>query len=375
MHKISTSDDDLIVKGLFRKRSPVKRLPKSMIRVGDINAINFTGNDYFEISQDISVKVAISDAILKYGFGSGASAVVTGYTHEHKRFEDSFSNYMNRDASILFNTGYQANLAVMQCFGNKETTILADKYIHASIIDGVKLSDSRFLRYKHQSLNHAQIRLSSVKTEKCILVTESIFGMEGTITNLKEFSVLAHNYNASFFIDNAHGLGIIDPTHDPYSRARLIISPLGKAIGGMGAVVSGNYKDIETLIQFARSYRFSTSMPAAMATALCQALHVLEKDHKKFDMLMENINYFNCLCLNKNIKLVSNDLTPIRAVLVNDNLKIMEIHKQLLSQGFNVSPIRPNTVPTGQSRLRITITSGHTKSQISSLINALEYLL
>ena len=366
---------DIYRKGLYRTRSPIVKAANSCISIGNRKVLNFTGNDYFEISQSSLVKEAVSNSVAKNGFGSGASALVSGYHYEHKKLEDEFSEYIDCEASILFNTGYQANLAVMQCFAGKGVTVIADKYIHASIIDGIKLSGGKLRRYKHLSVDHAEYWLNCINTKDKILITESIFSMEGSIAHLDILADLSETYNSEFIIDNAHGLGILEHRTRAFALAKLIISPLGKSMGGFGAMVSGSYEDIQVLVQHARSYRFTTAMPPAIASGLLAALSVLKNNSEKYDILMSNISYFNGMCDQYDIQLINKELTPIRCILIKDNKKLLQLQEQILIKGYHISCIRPNTVPAGMSRLRITLTSSHTKTQILGLIRELKELL
>ena len=370
---IKGSVETLQANGLYRKRLEIQARENVYLTIENKKLVNFTSNDYLQLSQHPGVIKSVIDAVKYYGFGASASAMVSGFQSPHEAFENAFSTYVGQEASLLFNSGYHANLAVMQCFADRHTTVVTDKLVHASLLDGVQLSRATLKRYRHLDYDQAREILASITGEK-LLVTESVFSMEGDIADIEKLAELSKQYNASFIVDDAHGFGTLEQGTFYATLARLTITPLGKAMGGVGAVVSGRKADIDHLVQHARSYRYSTAMPASSAAGLLAALRIQQEPERR-ERLIENIRHFNYLCEIYGIALVSDQLTPIRSILIGDNQKTEFVQAVLRKKGLMVSCIRPPTVPKGTARLRITLTCGHTRTQIAALVRMLVELL
>ncbi len=371
---VKDSIEYLKANGLYRKRLSIQARENVYLTIEDQKLVNFISNDYLQLSQHPDVIESVVEAVKYYGFGASASAMVSGFQSPHEAFENAFSAHVEQEASLLFNSGYHANLAVMQCFSDRHTTVIADKLVHASLLDGVQISRATLKRYRHVDYNHAREILANLSGEK-LLVTESVFSMEGDIADIEKLAELSKQHNASFIVDDAHGFGTLGNDPSRTALARLTITPLGKAMGGVGAVVSGCKADIEYLVQHARSYRYSTAMPASSAVGLLAALRVIQQEPERREQLIENIRHFNYLCGAYGIVLVSNQLTPIRSILIGDNQKTEFVQAALRKKGIIVSCIRPATVPKGTARLRITLTCGHTRTQIAALVRMLVELL
>ena len=368
----------LKAKGLIRQRviNEPNHFNFDKVKINHQICINFSTNDYLGLSKHPKVIKACQNGLDHYGFGSGASAMVSGYSKAQQQLEESFAGYVKRPAAIFFNSGYHANLAVMQCFTGKNSHVIADKFIHASIIDGIKLSNTKLHRYPHNKLDGAAQQLKKVLNNKC-LVTESIFSMEGGISNLIQLARLAAENQAFFIVDDAHGFGILgqsgsgacEKNNLNINQVPLLITPLGKAAGGMGAMVSGSSENIEQLLQFARSYRYSTALPPAISSGLLESLKALQTESWRREKLYENIGHFLRLASQIGLNLVSTDPTPIMSIIIGENNKTEKLQKQLINTGFFVSCIRPPTVPQNTARLRITLTCYHQKNDITKLIN------
>jgi 8-amino-7-oxononanoate synthase len=344
-------------------------------KIHNESLINFTSNDYLSLTRDSRIKKVFKDGIDLYGLGSGSSAMISGYTNAHKELEQKFAAFLNRDAAILFNSGYHANLGLLSSLLTRNNHIVADKLCHASIIDGIKLSGAKLYRYKHNNLKHAEALLSEIN-EKKLLITESVFSMEGNIIAAPEIVKLALQYNTTFLIDDAHGIGVLgikgggiceyydlDQNEVPY-----LIIPLGKALGSMGAIIAGKKENIEALRQFARTYIYTTALPPAIPYATIEILRIIEEESWRREKLNDLILFFIEVANEFGLNVISKDLTPIKSVIVGDNYQTLEIQKYLLEQGYYISCIRPPTVPKNTSRIRISINYHHTKDQIFSIL-------
>jgi len=356
----------------FLEENNLKRTRKIIPK----SCMNFSSNDYLNLSQDPSVKKNLKKAIDTYGFGSTGSPLTSGYTRAQERLEKSFAEFLQRDKAIFFNSGYHANCGVIPALIKRHSHVLADKLIHASLLDGLSLSRARMTRYPHQNFSEF-LNTNKFKHNFDWLVTESIFSMEGDLTDLSRISQLAKITQTALYIDDAHGLGILGQTgagvaeHFGLSQKDLacLVSPLGKAFGGMGAIVSGSEDLIEFIVQTARTYKYSTALPPALAEGLLTVLTIIKQESWRREKLQELIFYFLEKSKSLGLKLISEDLTPIKSILIGENLEALKIQDQLLNQHIFVSAIRPPTVPIHTARLRISLSVAHEFSQIDQLLN------
>jgi len=324
------------------------------------NCINFSSNDYLGLSKSETVKQAFTLGVQAYGFGSGSSPLISGYYAPTRQLEEAFAQALKQEQAIFFNSGYHANLGLIQAFA---MPIVMDRLCHASIIDGARLSGNKFHRYRHNDLAHAQELLS--KTEPSILISERVFSMEGSIADVNGLSALAKQYKTPLIIDDAHGFGILPND----IQSDLVVIPLGKALGGMGAIVAGPGYLIDYLRQFARSYIYSTALPPAIACANLAALNLMQKETWRLDKLQSLIALFNSTANSAGLTLASQDLTPIRSILINDNKIAKQLESHLQREGFFVKAIVAPTVQV--SRIRASLCSTHKEEDIINLIKAM----
>ena len=339
------------------------------------DAINFSNNDYLALTKHPAIKKAFIDGANKHGVGSGASPQLSGYTSSHQRLEDAFAEQLKRQRALLFNSGYHANLGVITTLASRNATVIADKYSHASLIDAITLSRAKHIRYQHNNITHAN-NLQE-KYPSSLIVTESIFSIQGTITDIKALAVSATNNNNFLIVDDAHGIGVLGKTgsgaceHFDLSETDVpcLITPLGKAYASMGAIVSGSNDLIEALLQFARPYRYSTAIPAAMCDASFAAMQVMRSESWRLEQLRARIRFFIKAALARELPLTSLDLTPIKSIAVESNAAALALHAQLKKSGFLVSCIRPPTIPAHTAMIRISLNCDHTEAQIITLLD------
>ena len=331
------------------------------IREVDDNMINFSSNDYLGISKSEEVSQAFIEGVKLYGFGSGSSPLISGYYSSTRKLEEAFADILGKEKAIFFNSGYHANIGVIQAL---KYPIIMDKLCHASIIDGARLSGNKFYRYRHNDLNMAEKLLQ--KTPGSLLISERVFSMEGDIADVAKLGALATKYKAILLIDDAHGFGIFSNN----IAADLVIVPLGKALGGMGAIVAGDKELIDYLRQITRSYVYSTALPPAIAHANLAALRLMNRETWRLEKLKGLITLFNLYANEAGLNLASQDLTPIRSILIGDNKKSKELEKKLHAKGFFVKAIVSPTVQI--SRIRISLCTSHSQENILNLIEAIK---
>ncbi len=378
---IDSLDDLLAVhqqKQLLRQRIPISNRNGTKIKLDGKWLINFSHNDYLGIADHPQVKAAFIEGVEQYGVGSSASPVLAGFYQANQELEEKFARFMQADRAILFNSGYHANLGVFTSLANRHCFVLADKLCHASILDGVQLSRAKLLRFRHQDLLHLETLLKKIQ-QPCLIVTESIFGMEGAISPIDQVANLAQRYQATLIVDDAHGVGVLGQQgrgiREYYQLTQTeipcLISPLGKAFGSFGALVSGTENIINTLTQFSRTYLYSTALPPAVAAASLAALQIIEEEGWRRDKLASLAKQLIQQAWKWQLPLMSQALTPIKSILIEDISASLEIQQQLLHNGFYVSCIRPPTVPAGTSRIKISINCLHEEEEITRLFDYL----
>ncbi|MED7788721.1 pyridoxal phosphate-dependent aminotransferase family protein [Francisella sp. 19X1-34] len=335
----------------------------------DKSIIDFTTSDYLNLSSSINLKQSLIDGFDKYGFGSKGSNIVCGYTNETEEFETTFAKFVNYPRAIFFCSGFMANLAIYSTLFDKSQTIFADKYIHASIIDGIKLSQAKLKRYKHQNSDH----LENIYNNKSYITTEGIFSTYGTASQLDKISNIA---KGRLIVDEAHSFGVlgkygkgsIDKYKLRYIDCPISIFPLGKAFGGVGAIVCTTDRIAEYLIQFARNYIYTTALPPLiLKTSILQLENLKSADNQRI-ALYKNIDLFNQLCKEKKLELLSDDVSPIKSILIKNNSLAISLRDKLYTKNILVSCFRYPTVPKKQALLRFSLHANNTPNQIQKAL-------
>lgn len=352
---------------LLRRRDAIKHT----------GALDFCSNDYLRLSRHPLVLAAYHEGIERYGLGSGASPHVSGYTDAHAELENEFARYLKRDAAILFNSGYHANLGMITTFADHDTVVIADKLSHASLIDGVTLAQATLKRYPHHGSEHAEHLLKTYANQDRLLITESVFSIRGDIAPVKTLASLAKQHQAMLIVDDAHGFGVLghagggicDELSLSQTDVPCLVIPLGKAIGSAGAIVAGSTETIEAINQCARAYRYSTALPPAVCHATIIALRVLMTEPWHREQLQQRIHFFNHTARDRNIPLMSYDHSAIKSIIIGDNQSALNKQEDLLREGFHTACMRPPTVPPNQACIRISLHCDHQESDILRLLD------
>lgn len=341
--------------------------------------INFCSNDYLGIRQHPRILQAFSAGASKYGLGSGSSALIGGYYPVHAELEERFAKFFQRDSAILFNSGYHANIGVITALANRNRRIFVDRFCHASILDAIVLSRAKYRRYAHNNTENLCHFLAKESCQHSLIISESIFSMEGDLAPVAELANIAKKYQSTLIIDDAHGVGVLghygkgicEQAGLSQEQVPVLVAPLGKAFGGLGAIVAGSSELIDSLVQFSRTYRYTTALPPAIAYAVLQALQIVATEIWRRERLNELIAFFCREAGQRELPLLSSSQTPIQAILIGDNERVMTIKNQLHSAGIAVAAIRPPTVPVNTARLRISLSCEHTEKQILRLLDLL----
>jgi 8-amino-7-oxononanoate synthase len=359
-------------KKLRRHHSVITARSHNDIKVDGSLRKNFASNDYLGLATHADVKKAFIAGIERYGVGSGSSVAVSGYYEPQELLECAFADFMQREAALFFNSGYHANLAVITTLCDRQSTVLSDKLCHASLLDGIQLSRAKHLRFQHHSIEHA----SELMQKGALIVTESVFSMEGDISPVRELSQLAKHHKGTLLVDDAHGIGvlgqsgrgIIEHLSLPSDAIACLVTPFGKAMGLMGAMVSGSDLLVDSLRQFAKSYRYTTAMPPAVAYAALTALEIVRKESWRGERLRGLTQFLVEKAKEYGVPLISSDPTPIKSIMVGSNQAVLDIKNQLEHAGYFISSIRPPTVPDGTARIRLSLNCMHEEEDIKKLI-------
>lgn len=345
--------------------------------------VAFASNDYLGLANDEALKKGAIAAIEQWGVGAGASQLVSGRLGIFDALEHRLAEFAQRDAALFFPSGFQANLGVLTALAGRHDVIFADRVNHASLIDGALLSRAQHVRYQHADVAHLKHKLENTPVADGgtrLIVTDSVFSMDGDEAPLLQLMQLAEHYDAWLIVDDAHGLGLLGPQGrgsiadaglPPHPRL-IMIGTLGKAAGVSGAFVAAERNVIEWLIQRARSYIYTTGPSPMIAGALLASLdRILHGDDLR-SRLREHIAQLRDGIAKLDLPLeLRPSRTGIQALVIGDNEQTLKISARLLEQGVWVPAIRPPTVPVGSARLRISLSAAHTNAHIDGLIQAL----
>jgi len=375
-------------KQLIRKRRTVDTPCGARVSVDGRELLAFCSNDYLGLANHRKIKLALQEGAAIYGVGSGASHLISGHVRAHAMLEERLAEFvgahLESPRAISFCTGYMANLAVVTGLtaGDKEAEIFSEELNHASLIDGVRLARVKAHVYPHADLPALEALLKASKAATKVVVTDSVFSMDGNLAPLPQLLALCEQYGAWLVVDDAHGFGTLgDKGHGALEHFNLrspylvYMGTLGKAAGVGGAFVAAHETVIETLIQKARPYIFTTAAPPALAHALLTSLELLEGEEgatrrAQLQALVAQLD--DGLRLERWQRLPSK--TAIQPVLIGDNAETMRAGTALYEQGLWVGAIRPPTVAAGTARLRITLSAAHNSMDVDKLIGALNAL-
>jgi len=366
----------------YRTRRITKGPQQIEMKIDDKDVISFCSNDYLGLANNPQIKQAAINAINDFGVGSGSAHLVNGHSIVHHQLEEELAEFTGYPRAILFSTGYMANLGLCQALVTKGDYVFEDRLNHASLIDGGLISGARLQRYLHNDASSLKQKLEKIdKAANKLVLTDGVFSMDGDIADLPKLSKLCKKNNSWLMVDDAHGFGTLGETgkgslqHFSLEQkdVPIYMATLGKAIGTAGAFIAGSDELIETIIQQARTYIYTTAMPAAIAEATRYSLNIIQNESRHLNNLNNNIAYFKSCC-NETALPIENSDTAIQPMIIGDDLTTLKISQDLFKAGFLVTAIRPPTVPEGTSRLRITLSAKHTHDHIDQLCDTLSKL-
>ncbi|MDP2939194.1 MAG: 8-amino-7-oxononanoate synthase [Candidatus Omnitrophota bacterium] len=352
--------------GLLRNLRLLEGEQEVRVKIDGRNVINFCSNNYLGLANDPRLKDAAIEAIKKYGLGSGASRLVCGNMVLHKKLEEKIAEFKNQEACLVFNSGYTANLGIISAIMDKDGIVFSDRLNHASIIDGIVLSRANFRRFPHNDMSALEELLNlNNNPKKKLVVTDTVFSMDGDIASLPEIVKICQKNNALLMIDEAHATGIFGKMGGGVAQhfglkdeIDIQMGTLSKAMGCFGAFVCGKKDLIDYLINFSRAFIYTTSLPPSICASSIKAIEIIQLEPERRQRLWTNIKFLKEQLCNLGFNTLKSN-SAIIPILIKNPILTMEFSQSLFEEGIFVQGIRPPTVARNESRLRITVTSKH----------------
>lgn len=360
--------------GLKRELQTLMTGNETVVQVGKDELLLFSSNNYLSLATDKRLKKKAIEAIKTYGVGAGGARLTTGNYQIHEQLEKTIAIWQEYESTLVFSSGYLANLGAISSFAQADDVIFSDSLNHASIIDGCRLSRAETIIYQHVDMSDLEIKLKLWKGNgKKLIVTDGVFSMDGTIVPLPQIVELADKYDAHILVDDAHGSGVLGKKGEGVvghyklqGKVDFVVGTLSKAVGAEGGFVAGSKRAIDYLKHFARSFIFQTALsPAAVAGAM-EGIRIIQEDPLRRKRLIENVEWFA-----KKLKSVgfnvTGEHTAIISIQIGDSKRASLFSQMLFENGFYIPAIRPPTVPVHTSRLRITLMATHSQEQLNRL--------
>ncbi len=380
---ISASTDKINKAGNKRHRRIRASSPGAKILIDGKELLDFCSNDYLGLANHPQIKSALIENINKYGAGSTASQLISGYTDVHHNLELKLTEFTGYERAVVFGNGYMANMAVVNALSDKNTLILGDRLNHASLVDAALMSAGKFKRFLHADPESLKNYINKENASRNILVlSDAVFSMDGDIAPLPEYVQICNDQGASIFIDDAHGFGVLGSegkgTLEHFSLGTqdvpVMMATFGKALGTHGAFVASNYQVIEHLIQTARTLIYTTAPPPAWAAATASSLSILKDESWRREKLGELIKRFTTGARQLDLPL-KQSITAIQPIIIGASSTTVRISEALSERGFFIPPIRPPTVPENTGRLRISLSAKHSPESIDRLLEAIKEII
>ena len=366
---------------LLRRLTIVESYSGPYITLNGKRLLLLCSNDYLGLAGHPALREAASAAMERYGFGSGASRLVSGTSALHQELEQKISRFKGTEAALAFNSGYAANTGIIPAIAGEGDVILSDSLNHASIIDGCRLSKAKVKVYRHRDVAHVEDLLKkSLSAHRTLIVTDGVFSMDGDIAPLPELASLAEQYGSLLMVDDAHATGVLGDTGRGTTehfgladRVPVQMGTLGKALGSFGAFAAGGRTLIDHLVNRSRSFIFSTALPPMVCAASIAALDIVDREPERREQLRENRERFVQGLLSLGIPIADSE-TPIVPIMIGDSEKALLVGEKLLEYGIYAAAIRPPTIPEGSTRIRTTVTATHTAEDIDHALGIFDRL-
>jgi 8-amino-7-oxononanoate synthase len=367
--------------GLRRRLRQVDGAQDTWVTVDGRRALLLCSNNYLGLAAHPALRAAAQAAAAEYGVGAAASRLISGSMRLHHILEARLAAFKGTEAALLFTSGYHANIGAITALVGKGDAVFSDELNHASIVDGCRLSQASVAIFPHTDTAALERLLAASTARRRLVVTDSIFSMDGDRAPLRAICDVAERYGAMVMVDEAHATGVVGPhgggvveAEGLQERVTIQMGTLGKALGTFGAFVAARRNIIELLVNAARSFIYTTALPPPIVAAALAALELVTTDTERRRRLAANVAHLRGALVTGSADL-SQDVSPIIPVFIGDAGRTMRISERLLAEGVFVQGIRPPTVPAGTARLRVTVMSTHTMDDLQLGVDVLRRVL
>ncbi len=380
MRQITKRITEVKEDGLYRKLKYIETAQSTRVRIDGRDVILFGSNNYLGLCDDPRLKEAAISAINKYGVGSGGSRLTTGSNDLHKKLEHILASFKGTEDSLVFNTGYMANIGIITALCDKNWVIFCDRLNHASIIDGCLLSGAKLVRYKHCDMDDLTKKIKKHKGVNSLLITDGVFSMSGEVAPLPDIVEVAKRNEIITMVDDAHGTGVLGKNgggtasyFGVSNQINILMGTLSKAVASEGGYVAGKYELIDYFKNFSRSFIYSTALsPSVIATSI-KSLEIISNDNEMRINLLNMSEWFQKQLRKAGFN-VPKTITPIITIIVGDSEKAVQFSESLLDEGIYIPAIRPPTVPKGTSLLRISLMATHNQQDLSEALKKIKMI-
>lgn len=366
---------DITRAGLLRRRFARTGPQGPRISVDGRDYLAFCSNDYLGLANHPRIVEAAVEAARRYGVGEGASHLLSGHSAVHARLESALAEFVRMPRALLFSTGYQANIGALTALAGADDAVFSDALNHASLIDGCRLTRAQVVRYPHRDVEFLARALAGSRGKRKVVVSDGVFSMDGEIAPVSALLELCERHDALLVLDDAHGFGVLgpegrgSPAHFGLRSPRVVyVGTLGKAAAVSGAFVAGEPDVVETVLQRARTYIYTTASPAMLAAAVEASLELIRTETWRRERLGVLVALLKRSLRGAGLK--PSD-TPIQPLVLGENAAALGASAALRERGILVPAIRPPTVPEGSARLRISLSAAHTEQDVLRLASAL----
>jgi 8-amino-7-oxononanoate synthase len=362
--------DELESAGLLRTLRAIQGAPGARVRIEGRDVVNFASNNYLALAEDPRVREAAAEAAREWGAGATASRLLGGTLEVHGRLEDAVAKFKRTEAAAVFPSGWHANTGLLPALAGPEDTVLLDRLAHASLVDGARLTRASFRVFRHNDLEDLEGALRRRPARGAVwIVTESVFSMDGDTAPLRGIVSLAKQHGASVYVDEAHATGVYGPDGRGWVNAEAVetqvdvcMGTFSKALGSLGGFACGSYDFVEWVHNRCRSFIYSTALPPASAAAALKALEIAQAEPQRRERV-----FALAARLRKGLGLPEGG--PVVPLVVGGEKETLELSRRFWEAGIFAPAVRPPTVPKGTSRIRFSVTAGHTESEIDRALD------
>ncbi len=364
----------------YRARQCVAEQSGRDVTINGKQYLNFSSNDYLGLNHHSEINKALQEGAERFGTCASGSSLITGYSYAHQALENDICDWLNKPKCLLFASGFSANTAMVQALGNKESHLYLDKLSHASLIDGALASDAKVKRFLHNDIEQLARLLSDKQanssqdkiSDNNIIVSEGVFSMDGDQAKVSALATIAKQHQALLYLDDAHSIGVVGDKgqgSSAHTDIDVVMATFGKALATSGAFVACDDSLADYLVNFSRHYIYSTAISPALAWASKKSIQLAKKEHWRREKIQE-LSLLLTSKLSDKVKLIQS-ASSIHAIVIGDETSTLEVCQKLRNKGLWLTAIRPPTVPTNSSRLRVTITASHNDKDINYLTNCI----